>query len=253
MLNVLRADFYKLWHLKSFYVIVVLTAFFDFLILSDLSYYPESYQSTYDNFLQIAFYPFSVWQFMPIVVPLAFGILICLFVTNDFSYGTIKDPVILGHSRFNVFFSKCLVTGIAAVIILLVCTLVSLFTSIGMFHELNSEPGFRDIVQFGARTLLEIGLSVALAVLFTAIAFIIRHTAIVMAVHFSVALFVTMIIGSVFLPSNPFFYTWLGTAMVKVSGAFSIEMAGIILAVIVIYFLVSLLIGYVVFAKRDIK
>ncbi|GEL77652.1 ABC transporter permease [Tenuibacillus multivorans] len=253
MLNVLRADFYKLRHLKSFYVIIVLTAFFDFVILSDLSFYPDSYQSTYDNFLQIAFYPFSVWQFMPLVIPLALGILICLLVTNDFSYGTMKDPVTLGHSRFNVFFSKCLVSGIAAIVILLACILVSLFTSILMFYGLNSDPSFRDIAQFGIRTLLEIGLSVAFAVLFTAIAFIIRHTAIVMAIHFSVALFVTMIISSVFLPSSPIFYAWLGNAMAKVSGAFSIEMVGIILAVIVIYLLVSILFGYGVFAKRDMK
>ncbi|GGB46128.1 hypothetical protein F3157_08570 [Virgibacillus dakarensis] len=253
MLNVIRADLYKLKHLKSFYVVIVLSAFFDFVILADLSSYPDSYQSTYGNFLQIVFYPFTVWQFMPMVLPLALGILICLFVTNDFSYGTMKDPVTLGHSRFSVFFSKCLVASMATVIILIICMIVSIFTAFWMFDGLSSIPGIQDIVQFGTRTLLEIGLSVALAVLFTTLAFVIKHTAVVMAVHFSVALFVTMIIGAVFLPGSSFFYAWLATAMVKVSNGISIEMAGTTLAVTVIYLMVSFVVGYSVFANRDMK
>lgn len=253
MLNVIRADLYKLKHLKSFYVVIVLSAFFDFVILADLSNYPDSYQSTFDNFLQVAFYPFTVWQFMPMVLPLALGILICLFVTNDFSYGTMKDPVTLGHSRFNVFFSKCLVASMATVIILIICMIVSIFTAFWMFDGLSSIPGIQDIVQFGTRTLLEIGLSVALAVLFTTLAFVIKHTAVVMAVHFSVALFVTMIIGAVFLPGSSFFYAWLATAMVKVSNGISIEMAGTTLAVTVIYLMVSFVVGYSVFVNRDMK
>ncbi len=253
MLNVLRADLYKLAHLKSFYVVAILAAFFDFFILFDLSNYPDSYRSTYDHFLQAAFDPFAVWQFMPMIVPLALGIVICLLVTNDFAYGTMRDPVTLGHSRFHVFFSKCVAASTASVVILLLCTLVSVFIALSMLDGFHDEPAFRDIIQFGARTLLVIGLSIALAVLFTTIAFVVRHTAIVMAIHFCVALFVTVIVASVFSPGSPVFNAWPATAMVAVNGPLRVEMATAVLAVTVAYLLVSFAIGYGVFAKRDMK
>lgn len=253
MLNLFRTDLYKLIHLKSFYGIVLLVAFFDFVILADLSQYPDSYQSTYDNFLQLAMYTFSVWQFMPLVIPLALGILICLFVTNDFTYGTMKDPVTLGHSRFHVFLSKCVVTSVIAIIIILACVIVSLFVGITMFHGLNHAPAMEDIVQVGIQTLLEMSLTVALAILFTTIAFIVRNTAFVMAIHFSVALFVTMIISAIFIPSSPAFYAWLGTAMATVAGPFQLETVWATFVVVAAYVLVAFMIGYGVFAKRDMK
>jgi len=251
--HLLQADFYKLIRLKSFYVITVLMACFAWLILTDLSMYPDSYRSEYDHFLHVTLWPFEVWQFMPMIMPLGLGIVLCLFVTNEYTYGTIKDPVVLGHSRLNVFLAKCITACIAAVIMMLVCVLVSIGTSLLLFDGLVGLPDFQDSMLFLLRILLMVGLTIALAVLFTTIAFIIRSTAIVMAVHFSVGLFVTIIIGTLFPPESSMFYAWPASAMALVSGALSLEMIGLIIAVIVIYMLVSITVGYVVFAKRDMK
>lgn len=253
MSNLLRADLYKLTHLKSFYVIILLTALFHFLIILDLSFYPESYQSTYDHVLEIAFWPFSVWQFMPIVIPLALGIFICLFVTLDFSNGTMRDPVTLGHRRMHVFLSKSLVSGFGAALIILICMIVSILSSFTMFEGLSEVLNWNDVIQFGVRVILVMILAFAQGFMFTAIAFMVRNTAIVMAVHFSVALFITMILGSVFQPNSSSFYYWLGTALTKVVGPLQLEGIGAIIVIALSYMLLSILVGFFTFVKRDMK
>lgn len=124
MIHLLRTELYKLTRLKTYYVMMLTAAFFHFMIMSDLSFYPDSYRSTYDHALEVAFWPFSVWQFMPIVLPLALGIFVCMFVTQGFLNGTMKDPVTLGYRRMHVFLAKALVAGFGAAVILLVCAVL---------------------------------------------------------------------------------------------------------------------------------
>jgi len=127
MLNILKSDFYKLKKSKAFWICTALCLVFGVLMVtafhveiqSDLSRFGPG-DHDYDNALLKSQAASAVWgleQFLPMNFNvLLVGVFIAVFVTSEFSYGTIKNTLSRGADRVKVFFSKFIVCGLAAVI-----------------------------------------------------------------------------------------------------------------------------------------
>ncbi len=124
LLSVLRADFYKLLRMKSFYICGIIAMLLSVLNIG-LSVYVM--KTTYASI------PASYFGFNGLVAfqnglssaNLFFVIFISLFVSGEFTYGTIKNMVSSGRSRVSIYFSK-IVSGISVVVIYsMACALVS--------------------------------------------------------------------------------------------------------------------------------
>lgn len=109
MSKLLRADFARLWKSRIFWIGIAYTfaigvaaavmPYHDSLIL-------PSYHPSFDNFL------FTNCMFMPIVSAVFVG----LFVGTDYSNGTIRNKLVVGHTRVAVYFSNLIVCVVAIII-----------------------------------------------------------------------------------------------------------------------------------------
>ena len=124
LLSVLKADFYKLFRMKSFYICGAIA-----MLLSALSIGLSVYvmKTTYASI------PASYFGFNGLVAfqnglssaNMFFVIFTSLFVSGEFTYGTIKNMISSGRSRISIYFSK-IVSGVSVVVMYsMACALVS--------------------------------------------------------------------------------------------------------------------------------
>lgn len=110
MSKLIRADFARLWKSRVFWIGMVYS--FMIGVLAAVNPYRESlmyqdYNPSFDNFL------FTNCMFMPIASAAFVG----LFVGTDYSNGTIRNKLIVGHTRIAIYFSNLIVSVAALVII----------------------------------------------------------------------------------------------------------------------------------------
>ena len=109
MNKLLRANFTRLWKSRIFWIGILYT--FGIGFFSSTTPYRESleiegYHPHFDNYL------FTNSLFMPIVCAVFIG----LFIGTEYSNGTIRNKIIVGHTRSAVYFSNLIVSIVAILI-----------------------------------------------------------------------------------------------------------------------------------------
>lgn len=184
MINILKSDFYKLFRMRSFYVCGVLSA-----ILAALNILLSVQQLAMYNFPASLFgyNGFLAFQLGLSSAPLFFIILISIFVSSEFSHGTIKNTLSVGNSRTSVYFSK-LITGVSAVIMYsLLCAVVSCIigTIFWGFGEDITRAEYLDLLRMMGLYFLAESARISL---FVMIGFLLRNTGATIAMNLLLAM-----------------------------------------------------------------
>lgn len=133
MLNLLRADFYKLKRSKSFYICLVIIALFVAYVIFDFSSSSHIKEQFSPSTFHWIYMLFEEKAFLPYFIPALQAIFISMLITSEYSTGTVKDAVSLGYNRTSIYLSKLLTVSIGTIFIILVAVFTTAITSILVF------------------------------------------------------------------------------------------------------------------------
>lgn len=184
MNKLLSAGFTRLWKNKSFWLgIILLPGFLAFALFSN--YYDmkqHNFSFTLDGFLYGCF--LLITMFTPIFA--------ALFLGTEYSDGTVRNKLVIGHSRTAVYLSSLAVCFVSSLLVCLTTIIITYALGIPLFG--TPETPVLTIVQEYALGVLMIA---ALSGLFTLLAMMITSksvSAIVCTVGIFALLFVSMYI-----------------------------------------------------------
>lgn len=264
MLKLIRANFYRLWRMKSFYICTAVVAGLTILgvIITQVQY--NAYNSSTEPTLKImAENEHSIMKaggvgylgtcMGDITVLMMLAIIVSIFICVDFNTGAIKNTH--GFSRNEIYFSTLITSAAASLIMMLAYMLIS-FVSASIawgVGKVDSHIIASLFKMIGMESLLIIGI----AALFVMVAMVMRNSGGTIAVNMSSLIAVPIILSLVNrLFSSDVVLTkyWLGTSIMNMA---TLKPANddIIRCLIVAgcYIVISTLIGVVTFQKRDIK
>ena len=131
MSKLLRANLARLWKNKVFWL-----GFFALIIFCVLQKFSLIQDSVEVHYLEETFWIFAF------VLGIILSVFISLFVGAEYEYNTIRNKIISGHTRSDIYFSNVFVCIIAGWIMCLGCLIFSLLIGIptlGFFHVPLSE------------------------------------------------------------------------------------------------------------------
>lgn len=131
MMKLLRANFARLWKNKVFWL--GFSALTSFCILQKIG---MSQDTAEVHYLEEAFW------IQAFVIGIILSVFISLFVGAEYEYGTIRNKIISGHVRSDIYLANVLVCIAAGWIICLGCLIFSLLAGVpflGFFHTRLSE------------------------------------------------------------------------------------------------------------------
>ena len=265
MINLLVSDFYKLKKNKAFLICVILCIVIGALMVpayeanlqADLKY--ESTDHDYVEALEISLQTSAVWalkKFLPFNYnALLIGIFIAVFITSEFTYGTVKNTLSRGVERSKIFLSKFLVCSAAALLMQILFILMLVISgSIVWGYDTHSISSFSGVIRVVLTQLLAIlsftalftFISTAIRAYGGAIAIIILYTTVISTVLTAFSL----IFG--FRESTRDY--WLGGVIYKLAAV--TPLPGDVshgITVVLIWGILSLVIGIILFKKMDVK
>jgi len=265
MLNILKADFYKLKKNKAFFVCGILCFIFSILMIvsyeanlqSDLKFEPTDHD--YVRALEISGQTSAVWalkKFLPMNYnALLIGIFIAIFITSEFTYGTIKNTLSRGVARSKMFLSKFLVCSAAALFMqILFISMLLITSSIIWGYDPQGISSFSGLITVVLSQLLAI---LAFTALFTFISTAVRANGSAIAIIILYTTVITTVISAFSLifgfGDNAKDY-WLGGVIYKLAAVTPVHgdvAHGII--VVAVWGILSLAAGIMLFNKMDIK
>ncbi len=211
MINLLNAEFYKLRKSKSWLIGLIVTVLFLLLLYSSLLMIDKINQGelangsggimVYQNgdsikeqgsmMEQIGVIGVIQQMFGGNFVGLILAVLVCMFVIQEFSNGTVKNLVGKGYSRAKIFFSKML----AAIVLTLVFQAAALVVTVClgipfMGGEIYSSTVWTDVAVYGG---IQILFGVVMAVIFMLIGELTRNLAAGISVSIGLLLFSTVV------------------------------------------------------------
>lgn len=120
MINLLKAEIYKLFHSQSFWILEVLSFLLNGVLLLDS-------KNLTNNFFNATLYNAPLLYFLAIIFT-------ALFVGNDFGERTLHTYIYTGHKRSTVLFAKIFIYIIACVVLLLLPVLIYGFIGVLKFN-----------------------------------------------------------------------------------------------------------------------
>lgn len=173
MKNILKSDFYRLFKSKSFYICTLVSAalFGLGIYMMYWAHKVTSSQGVEFPFQYTDGLSYGMTAFMDGSVQMIISIFIAIFVTAEFSHGTMKNIVSKGFSKVNIFLSKLLTMTVAAFIIVIATVIVGTVCGTlvtGKFGSLNGE--------FGGYVLKTIGIELFLYIALTALLLMVAMT-----------------------------------------------------------------------------
>ena len=198
MLNLIKADFYKLFRMKSFYICGLLGTALSLLGIWAIN-------------LQLNGLPAELLGYSGITaliqglsyVAIFYIIFISLFIPNEFSFGTIKNMVSSGQSRISIYLSK-IVIGIFTVISYSLLSGVASWILGSIFWgngDINRDDYLKILRMIGLFIIAE----VAMQCIFIMVSFVIRRSGGAVAVNLVISMFFnTLVLGLI----NFLAYEW---------------------------------------------
>ncbi len=177
MSKLLRSDFYRLFRSISFYIctIVAMGLMAINIILMDMANKMTEGETVFDITSRYKDgISYGLTAFSNGNVQMLLSIVLAIFVTAEFSHGTMKNVVSKGFSKLQIYFSK-LITMLAATYIIIIATFIvgtlAATVIIGNIGDLNSDY----LVQIFKTGGIEILLNTALVALLLLVAMVIRN------------------------------------------------------------------------------
>lgn len=263
MSNLLKSDFYKLFKTKSFFVCciisVVLAVASVFILDADAKVSQQSVTAGVGgasaNLSAAAMLPGSFSGNGTLFA----SIVISIIVASEFGFGTIKNIASRGFSRTKIYFSKLLVSSVAATVFVLAYSIAMTITATCLWGFGDTSGSFvpNTLKIFG----LEILLNLAFTSVFVLVSSLIRQTGGSIAVNICImnffALFVQLaelLIKKVTGQTVNFLNYLISTNMNQVAGnPLTNDLVVRALLVGVIYLVGTTALGIWLFNKRDIK
>lgn len=266
MLNILKSDFYKLKKSKAFWICaglcivmgVLMVVAYEANIQWDLNNQAQT-DHDYIQALEMSKAASAVWglaQFLPMNFNvLIVGVFIAVFVTSEFIYGTVKNTLSRGAGRMKVFFSKCIVCGISAVVmqVLFIGSVLTAGAIIWGFDPQGISTASSVFGVIGSQILVIVGFSM----LFTCVSTAIRSNGGSIAVNILCATVISTVftaIGLLLGTNIALNDYWIGGVVSKLASVTSASgdiIHGVIVAVA--WGVASMIIGTALFKKQDVK
>lgn len=283
MINLIRTDIYRMFKSKAIYIFIILCiafavampCIFDFARdqlanMPDVKNAMESMNmnegqsfgfsvgmdsnALLDQQTDLNAFWFVAQIFGGNILILFVAILASLFVTSEYSYGTIKNLVAKGFSRISIYMSKLITVWIAILIMQLVLVVITFITSAIIFGTgaITSEI----IIQVLGMILIQLLLHMAIGSICTMVAMNLKHSAGTMALNIIMITMTSSIIGliDILLPEGMKISDYLITTNISKMAVLDAENIAVIksIGVAVIYTIASTAIGTVIFRKLDI-
>ncbi|WP_455714169.1 ABC transporter permease subunit [Anaerosporobacter sp.] len=278
MINLIRADFYKLFHTKVFYIctfIVICFVGIAAAVFSYMDHMPEENKAMLmnagdensrdnvsvdeDTDLSITFLEsgtqfvsgiFQEWDSIVLII----GIMIAILVGGEFKERTMKSMVAKGYKREHIVFTKVFVNVCSVITMFIIVLLFALIVGSILSGHVNTFTSV-ELMAKGRFLFGELMCFIAYTMLFTLIAFVIRN------IEFSLItniLILTLIPSVLTLIENtwkiPFSKIQLSTGLYKIienNGAVSsIAHMGILF---VAYAVISTVGSCIFFKRADVK
>ena len=125
MINLIKADFYKLLRRKAFYICGALAIIFSFLRIVLINYNLES------NGIPASLIGYNGFRAVPLAITagsMFCTILVSMFIAGEFSFGTMKNIISGGQNRINIYLSKLIITLSITAVFVLLCVVTSFTT-----------------------------------------------------------------------------------------------------------------------------
>lgn len=251
MINLLEADFYRLRRSRTFFIclgILVLLAAYIIIDFSSSAHIKEELSPSTFHWIYILFREKS---FLPYFIPLLQAIFISMFITSEYSTGTIKDAVSLGFERWKVYMSKLITVSAASFFMMLAAAFSTGITAIFVFGIYGSFSVY-DLLLFIRMFLIQGLLYTAYGSVFLMIAFLIKNIGGTMAFTILFSLIVGSlgsVVGNGYMGRILLFMNFTPTAAPHPQ-AVDITIA---IAAALAYLTFCLGIGGFIFKKQDIK
>jgi ABC-2 type transport system permease protein len=251
LLNLLRADFYKLRRSKSFIICLGLTVLFVAYIIIDFGSSAHIKEQLSPSTFHWIYMLFQEKAFLPYFLPVFQAIFITMLITNEYSTGTIKDSVSLGFDRTKTYTSKLIAVSVGSILMMLVAIFTTAITSIFVFGIYGSFLMY-DLQLLVRMFLIQVLLYTAYGSVFLMIAFLIKNIGGTMAfsIFFSLILgSLGSVVGNSYLGRILLLMNFPPTAVPNPQ-AVDIRIA---IAVALAYLILCFGIGGFTFKKQDIK
>ena len=199
MLNLYKVDLLRIVKDKLFIVTCVLVAFFAILnpvlnkvIIAALEVEEELEMFGIINAKQMFFSAFLPGDNLGLIMPILIAIIVC----KDFSQGTVRNKIISGNSRANIFLSHLLASATIVCSLILVHALLTLAVALIFFPYQETPFGWKDFGYLMASLGFELVIYVAVASIVTFIATSSKNMGTCIVLYLAVALGLT-IVGSI--------------------------------------------------------
>ncbi|WMJ24410.1 ABC transporter permease subunit [Paludicola sp. MB14-C6] len=275
MINLLRSELYKLFKSKSFYICcficviatIVVAFTYNFLqnnmspeMLEQMNNAAISDKSSITSPNSLFTQKFNGQLFLSQsftgnTLQIILAVFVSLFVSSEFTTGTIKNIVAKGFTRFNVYFAKLIIVWVASILMMLIIplTAVSIGTILWGFGNAASDLTKNIVVFFG----LQILLCLALSSLFVTISVVVRSNGASIAINVCIIAFssiLTALLDAILPEGKTISQYWIQNNIIDVS-SFGLTAKQITRSLIISssYLLICVLGGFFIFQKKDIK
>ncbi len=132
---------------------------------------------------------FSLGNNFGLIVPVLLAIVLC----KDFSFGTVRNKIIGGHKRTNVFLSMYVVCAVSMFAVILLHALLTLFVSL-LFFDYQSTPfEASDVLYFVISLVLEIFVYLFVAALLSWMCASFKNVGVVIVLYVAISFAMTLI------------------------------------------------------------
>ena len=271
MLNMLRADLYRLKNSKELLYTVLVGAVLIAALVFDFKYanidtgtlnsgeVPPGTDvfgvSLFDlhripGTIDLAFRVAGKGDFLPLII----AVFVCIYATNEFSYGTIKNILAVGNKKTSFYFSKLITVSLSTVIIVLSIAFASMVAG-SFFFRLSSE--ISNVAQLLQTLALQLLLHIAYAAIFFMIAALIKNTGISIAVSVGALIFLRLIFAAadwIFKTGSSIQSFFLAVNITDLTvPSPTINLIARALLVGSVYVIVPTVVGSLIFSRQDVN
>ena len=198
MTRLLKADFKRFFKDKLFLVSCIIALVFSIinpllykLIFSNLLDFEMEELGMIFDLNTLYFQSFSLSNNLGLIVP----ILIIIIIFKDFSFGTIRNKIIAGHNRTNIFLSLFIVSSAIISIIMFSSATITGLLSMALFPDLVSNLTSKEIGYFIASIGFELLVMIFVAALVSFLSVFMKNAGLAIIIYAALMLAGTALNG----------------------------------------------------------
>lgn len=260
MINLLKADFYKLFKTKMFYILIIVCSVLTIISVGSNALLKFLAENLVDDMPIVIdgratmFSTYNLTSNVGLIIPIFIGI----FTLTDIRHGTIRNKIIIGESKTKVYLSHFIVSTTFALISIIISFILSLILSLILFgygHEFNGT----EFLNFLRCLIIGLLTFVYIASISTFFALITKSTPLTIIFTLLVAIALSIIASVSFMIPNEkyvkIFYILptYANIMLTQTGELSLELFLFGFFSSILFIALNLFLGTLLFKKIDLK